>query len=62
VTKTGARQRGTTDKRGLKWGNRTNDRPGGKPSWFEKAIVNQQIFNSLVVFAIIVGVITWWNQ
>jgi hypothetical protein len=36
--------------------------PGGKPSWFEKAIVNQQIFNALLAFAIVVAVIAWWNQ
>jgi len=36
--------------------------PGGKISWFEKAITDQQTFNALVAFAIIVAFITWWNQ
>jgi hypothetical protein len=35
--------------------------PGGKVSWFEKAIT-QAIFNSIVAFAIIAVVVTWWNQ
>jgi hypothetical protein len=36
--------------------------PGGKISWFEKAIANTQTFNGIVAFVIIVAVITWWNQ
>jgi hypothetical protein len=36
--------------------------PGGKISRFEKAIANTQTFNALVAFAIVVAVITWWNQ
>jgi hypothetical protein len=36
--------------------------PGGKETWFEKAIVNQQIFNGLLAFAIAVVAIIFLNQ
>ena len=36
--------------------------PGGKETWLEKAIVNQQIFNSLLAFAIVVAAIIFLNQ
>ena len=35
--------------------------PGGKISWFEKAIANTQIFNALLAFAIVAAVLTYLN-
>jgi hypothetical protein len=35
--------------------------PGGKISWFEKTITNQQTFNSLVAFAIVAAVLIYLN-